>query len=374
MMMPTLFKRTSAGAVQVWCREIEGDKYRSVSGQLDGAQVAAEWTVATPKNVGRSNATTGEQQAQIECDAAYVKKLAQGGYHESIDDIDKPKFFKPMLAQDHAKYKGDIFAGDVYAQPKLDGVRCIATADGLWTRQGKPIDTCPHVMTALTPHFEADPDLIFDGELYADSLSDNFNEIISLIRKKNPTATHLALTAANIQYHMYDLPSSGEADFASRHQDLFNTVSQNLRTNSIALALVRTTKVFDQDMLDQLNEQWIAEGYEGQMIRLPGPYKNGRSNTLLKRKEFDDEEFTVVEVVEGVGNRSGKAGYITYRLPDGRTFGSGIRGTHEYCTDLLKNADKYVDGTGTVRFFGYTPDGVPRFPVTVTVYEGDRDA
>ena len=112
---------------------------------------------------------------------------------------------------------------------------------------------------------------------------------------------------------------------------------------------------------------------EGQMVRRDGPYKNGRSFDLLKRKTFVDQEFTVISVDEGIGNRAGMAGFITYELGDGRTFKSGIKGNWEYATQLLKDADKYVGGEGTVRFFQFTPDGIPRFPVTVALYEGKRD-
>ncbi|MCK4501332.1 hypothetical protein KAU11_12600, partial [Candidatus Babeliales bacterium] len=57
-----------------------------------------------------------------------------------------------------AKYKY------VYSQPKLDGVRCIASKDGLHTRGGKSIVTCLHIEEQLQPFFEKFPDEILDGE------------------------------------------------------------------------------------------------------------------------------------------------------------------------------------------------------------------
>lgn len=368
MLLPTLYKRTSTGAVQVWRREIEGSKYRSISGQKDGAQVTSFWTQALAKNVGRSNEVSAEEQALLECDSAYKKKLAQGGYHESEATIDEAKYFKPMLAKNYDDRPVTNF-DMVYSQPKLDGVRCIATADGLWTRQGKPIDACPHISDALAVFFSENPDAILDGELYADKLSEDFNKIISLVRKKNPSAERLAEAAETIQYHIYDYPSV-DGKFSARVAQL---VLMELHHSHDAIKFVTTTLVENQEKLDLLNTAYIEQGYEGQMVRLNGPYKNGRSSDLLKRKTFLDSEFEIVSINEGIGNRAGMAGFITYKLDDGREFGSGIRGNFDYYRELLENADKYVGGQGTVRYFNLTPDGVPRFPVTVALYEGERD-
>lgn len=135
----------------------------------------------------------------------------------------------------------------------------------------------------------------------------------------------------------------------------------------------------NQADLDLLNRGYLQEGYEGQMIRTgTSEYENRRTKDLKKRKEFIDEEYEIVEICEGEGNRAGMAGFITYLLKgnngsEDRTFGSGIKGSHEYCRDLLRNKDKYVGGDGTVRYFELTSDGVPRFPVTVQVFEGKRN-
>jgi DNA ligase-1 len=368
-LMPILYKRTSTGAIQTWQRELDGNRYRSISGQLDGAKVESGWTVCDGKNKGRSNETSGEQQAQLECDAAYVKKQAQGKYHARIEDIDEVKFFAPMLAQDFKKFPVTTFS-DVWSQPKLDGVRCIVTRDGMFTRQGKPIEACPHIFEALAELFDIDPDLVFDGELYTDKLSDDFNEIISLVRKKGPDAARLKRAKDMIEYHVYDLPSH-PGGFEARSDELFRLINKYLPEGVIPVATTQVTNAVDMDSMYSL---YMEQGYEGQMIRVgTNPYENKRSRQLLKRKEFNDDEFEIVAIFEGAGNRTGMAGYITYKLPDGREFGSGIKGTHDYCRQLLADADKYVGGTGTVQFFNLTPDGIPRFPVTLAVYEGERD-
>ena len=363
----TLYKRTTTGAVQVWHMEIDGDRYRTHSGQLDGKSVASGWTVAQGTNVGRSNERTAYEQAQLEVENQYIKKLAQGGYKEDINDIDVAEFFKPMLAKTYGEVAFDF---PVYSQPKLDGIRCIATRQGLFSRQGKPITAVPHIWEALKGAFDYNPNLILDGELYADKLANDFNKIISLVRKANPTPQELVESAETIKYHVYDLPSS-TGTFRQRSGELRALVANHLGDE---IQFVETERVEDQEALDALNGRYVEQNYEGQMVRIAeSKYEQKRSKNLLKRKEFKDQEFRIVSINEGVGNRSGMAGYITYELGDGRTFNSGLRGSHDFARQLLIERDLFVGGEGTVRFFALTPDGVPRFPVTTAVYEGSRN-
>lgn len=367
MHMNTLYKRTSTGAIQEWHMEVVGDRYRAHSGQLDGKIVSAEWTLAQPTNAGRANARSASEQAQLEADGHYTKKLAQGGYKTDVRDIDVAEFFKPMLAKTYGEV---VFNFPVMTQPKLDGVRCIATREGLFSRQGKPITAVPHIWAALQGAFDYNPNLILDGELYADKLSNDFNKIISLVRKAKPSPEELAESAETIQYHVYDLPSS-TGTFRQRSGELRALVANHL---SDEIQFVQTDWADSQEELDFFNGDYVSRGYEGQMVRIAeSKYEQKRSKSLLKRKEFKDQEFKIISINEGVGNRSGMAGYITYELGDGRTFGSGLRGSHDFARQLLIDRDKFVGGEGTVRFFALTPEGVPRFPVTTAVYEGSRN-
>ena len=275
---------------------------------------------------------------------------AEGGAH----------FFKPMLA--HKFEPGHFVPG--YAQPKLDGVRCITTAAGMFSREGKPILGAPHIHDALAHLFAEDPDLVLDGEIYNHDLKDDFNTIVSVVKKQSPTPAQLERSAELAQYHIYDVPSQ-PGDFFTRIQSLLD-MDVNLHMG--VLQMVDTYPVTTLETFLKLHETHLALGYEGTMWRRNAPYEQKRSKHLLKHKEFQDAEFEVVAIEEGNGNWAGLAKRVTCRLPDGRTFGAGIKGDAVQAKRLLTETHKVA----TVRFFALTPDGIPRFPVATKFWGQER--
>ena len=368
----TIYKVDSKGKVREWRMEIDGANYRTVAGVQGGQQVVSGWREAFPKNVGRSNATTAEEQAVAEVDAKYTKKL-DGEYHETVllsvvqdtlKSTAQAKFFKPMLATKWEDLKDDI-EYPVYTQPKLDGVRCIINADGMWSRTGKAITSCPHIIEQLASMFEMRPDLVLDGELYNHDLKDDFNKIISLVRKTKPTEADTAEAAETVQYHMYDVPSV-DLDFQNR--------SSNLRgIENDSLKVVKTLVAYNEQEVDEQFGEFVEQGYEGGMIRLNAPYEQKRSKTLMKRKDFEDMEFEIVSIEEGQGNWAGYAKRVVFKLEDGRECGSGLAGNQEFARELLERRDEYVGGQVTVQYFTRTPDGVPRFPIAKALFANGRD-
>jgi DNA ligase-1 len=363
-----MYKRTSAGAVQQWQLEVDGNKYRTISGQIDGKKVTSGWHECIAKNIGKANATTDEDQCMAEVMALYVDKM-NSGYFVNIEDIDVPIHFKPMLAKE---YEASKIKYPVYSQPKLDGVRCIATANGLYSRNGKPLVSSPHILEKLQLFFEDYPNIILDGELYNHDLHDDFNQIISLVRQTKPTPEDLSKSKELVQYHVYDCYDIDNPKMGFKDRALF-LVSTNLFTLQPVIQCLKTEGVHNIDSLDLCYETYMKNDYEGQIVRLDTPYENKRTKNLLKRKDFITEEFKIKKIEEGIGNRSGMAGRVIIELENGSECASGIRGTHEYCKQLLKDAEKYVNGDATIRFFNRTPDGQLRFPVCIMVYEGKRD-
>ena len=368
---PTLYTRDTTGNIRVWWMERDGSRYRTGSGVEGGTTTYSDWTQAVAKNVGHSNETSPEEQANSECRSEYEKKL-KTKYHESRLDVDVAKYYKPMLAHDYTKRftaKGKSVDFPVISQPKLDGVRCILNKDGAWSRTGKPILTVPHIIEAFAPLFRSHPTMVIDGELYNHDLRDDFDKLISLIRKTKPSDADLAESAEKVQYHVYDIPSVDDGTW--RRADVAGQVILAV-ANSMAVA-VATNVVNTQEELDELYAGYMEDGYEGQMIRMvDSKYEQKRSTSLLKRKEFLDDEFEIVAIEEGLGNWSGKAKRVVCKLADGRTFGAGLKGNMAYATQLLAEADEYVGKQVTVRYQNLTPDGVPRFPIAHALHKEDR--
>lgn len=366
MMYPEIFKIDSKGKVRVLYMEQDSDRYRTWDGTQGGKIKSSEWRVAEPTNVGRSNERCEVAQAAFEIEAHYKKKLEKD-YHLTLEAARSggSHIFEAMLAEKYKTFQSG------YAQPKLDGFRCIAKKDGLWSRSGKPFVSSPHIMEALAPLFEANPDLILDGELYNHELRDNFDEIQSLITTKSTkslTEEHYAKTRAMVQYHVYDIPSH-KGNFDERHNVLLNVIESinGCMVEQTVVQSVETRRVESADQFDILHGEWLENGYEGSMWRNNTPYENRRTKNLLKRKDFIDEEFEVVAIEEGIGNWSGAAKRVICRLSDGRVFGAGIKGTYERGVELLNEKHDIV----TIKYFQLTPDGIPRFGVA-TKFHGQK--
>ena len=351
--MKELYKRSTTGKISTWKIEVEGNKFRTISGFSDGLKITSEWTLCESKSY-----CTSEEQAQKQAKALHKKKMDLGAF-ENIEDIDKPVFFKPMLAHDFNDYKSKI-KYPVASQPKLDGVRAIIQESGTTSRNGKDLVSAPHIHEALKPLFEKYPDLVFDGELYAHKSDGiDFNKIISCVRKTKPTAADLAESKQNIQYWIYDLPSQ-VGSFDERYKML------------CSLDLPDCCIIVPTEQMDNMNDvlayyfDYMNDGYEGQIIRiLDSEYENKRSKSLLKHKTFYDAEFTILGVEEGKGKLQGKVGKLVF---DG--FDSAVNGTHEYLKELWNNRDKLIGMDATVKYFELTSAGVPRFPKVICVDRG----
>lgn len=371
-----LYKRDTTGSVREWRMEVgamsNGNAaHRSIAGLKDGNVVTSEWKKANAKNVGRSNQTNSLEQARMEVMALYEKQRGKG-YFASLDAIDTFEKFKPMLAHDYHEYPLTLASLKYFSQPKLDGIRCIARRDGLWTRAGKPILATPHVYEALAPHFALYPDAIFDGELYNHELKDDFNKITSMVRKTKPTDDDITESASLVQYHIYDyLQREGDTSAFIDRQSELNGLADFFLDND-TIQFVETVLVQSHEELDELYGEYLERGFEGQMVRDgTSAYANKRTKYLLKRKEFLTAEFPVSDMLEGQGNWSGYIKRFALTLADGREFGAGVRGNQATLRKLFEAGA--VPDWATLRYFTPTPDGVPRFPVVVDWGWGARD-
>lgn len=386
-MLEPLYTRSTQDKIRIW--EIETDigrgRYRMISGFMDGKQVTSEWTDCKPKNVGRKNATTAGLQAMREAEAAWKDKL-RSGYFRTIEEAQNSTLFWPMLAQkytDKNRRKEALEAagvGALFSQPKLDGVRCIVSRDAMTSRELRPIVAVPHIHDRLKPLFEIYPDLVLDGELYNHEMRDDFNAVIRAVKKQriNELSEEERAHCASMQYWIYDC-AGGERTTASFSErlgiiiDIVNELTDG-DDGSETIQAVDTLLVQNERQIDARYDSYLEHGFEGQMLRVDGPYEaDKRSAYLLKRKEHEDAEFLVLDIQEGVGNRKGQAGRVVVRdKQSGVEFKAGIKGNKAQRVKLLAERATYIGGEVTVQFNGRTPAKVPRFPRAWRWHAGKR--
>lgn len=363
--LPTLYSRSETGSIRHWVVEVGVEGYRTRYGQLDGKTTISKWYMTEATNVGRTNERSVMEQAIFEARAVWKKKV-EAGYCEDVKCIDEVKFVKPMLA-DKWEVRESKVEYPVYSQPKLDGMRAVVSRHGAFTRNGKKWVTIPHIIDQLKPFFEKYPDYILDGELYNHEYKEDFNKICSLAKKTKPTAKDLEESSEKLQYWIYDIIGLDEV-FSKRNEFLIKSFE---RGSFISLVVVKTAFVENKDVLDILYNDYMEYGYEGQMVRQDSLYENKRSKSLLKRKTFQDEEYRIISVEEGRGNKSGMAGYMHLEKKDGVQFRSNIKGTHEFLKNLFISRETIVGKWATCQFFNLTPDGIPRFPYVIKIRDGE---
>lgn len=374
MKLPTLYKRAVTGAILEWTIEVEGNKHRTLSGQVGGAITSTEWTVCKAKNTGKANATTDEEQALKDARSKWTKKQDREQFVEDKTKIDEKKFVQPMLAQNYGdrvntpQFQQALKNGNVSANLKLNGARCVASKDGLFSRKGSEWKSCPHIIKALQPLFEQFPDIVLDGELFNDNLRQDLGAIISLISKKKLADKDIKKSEEIVEYHVYDIVDTEET-YYKRHDRLRELIKQ---LNNPQIKFVERILINNEAQVEDLLEKVELEGHEGLILRVNEVYENKRSKNLLKHKSFMDDEFLIVGVEEGSGNLSGKLGAFVLEDKRGVRFNSSPTGSHEYWEELWNNRAKLIGKYATVKYKELTPltekgGGLPAFGKAITV-------
>jgi hypothetical protein len=165
-----------------------------------------------------------------------------------------------------------------------------------------------------------------------------------------------------VQFHVYDIVSEDPyEERLSRLQALMT--AKKFRY----ICLVKTEVAATKEDVNRLHATYVAEGYEGIMLRnAAGLYSVGnRSADLQKYKEFLDSEYPVIGFKEGEGLEVGCVIWLC-RTPEGREFACRPRGSREERQVLFAEGAAYVGKPLTVRYQELTEDGIPRFPVGIT--------
>jgi len=271
-----------------------------------------------------------------------------------------------MLAYPVSKKPID-YSKPVFIQPKLDGVRCLIQADRIYTgyrvvaysRTGKEWKNIDHILEDLYPFFMKHPNVVLDGELYNHDFKNDFEQIISMVRKTKPTPEARVISRDNVQFHCYDIVNK-KMKFSTRDKWLLNNLSE-----SYCVKHVPTIQMTSEEGARLTHAVNLKAGYEGSIVRLDDPYQCKRSHSLRKFKDFQDAEADIVGYEEGKGKRTGTLGKFIMQDDDGNIFGCPPGKGHNYkdLADMLANIHEYMGQRATFYFFERTKAGSYRHPL-----------
>ena len=270
---------------------------------------------------------------------------------------------KPMLAHKYVPKKHECKG--MLAQPKLDGVRCVAVRTNEDTieplsRNGNKFNL-PHLSKQLDSYLTGG-DMV-DGELYIPGVP--FEEIVGIVK----TSSKVHERANDIEYHVFDYVDNPSEPYIDRITTFSKKMVRDIQPN---IKLVSSGIVASPNHLEKLHQYHIKCGYEGTILRdSMAPYEfDKRSNYILKYKDWIDAEFPIVDVVSGKGKEDGLAVFVC-EIHDGKTFRVRPRGSYKMREGMLLNKGTLVGRLLTVRYQrlsqGAVSKDIPIFPVGISV-------
>ena len=353
--------------IRVWMASVTDDEILISHGLLNG-KIQYKRKKCNGKNIGRANETTANEQALAEMESLYNKKRDEG-YRDTIAEAQSIQLYLPMLAM---QYEESLANDRMFAQPKLDGIRCLAIWDGknvtLQSRKGKPLNI-PHVREELQEELTKiqPPSLFLDGELYIHN--EGFQEVTRRVKKLCP-GTY------TVKYYVYDLcvlSSCAGTQTAEtvlcRDSAFYKRVRgyHNICRYMQTVEAVPCHAIHKKDIPIK-HAEYVSEGYEGLILRdLDSVYEmDKRSKGLLKYKTWKDDEFVIT------GHKIDQNGLCVWECSTGtHTFDVTPKASHDDRKKMLLTATEQYGKRLTVKYFELTEAGIPRFPVGLGIREID---
>jgi len=276
---------------------------------------------------------------------------------------------KPMLAYPVSDKPID-YTKPTFIQPKLDGVRCLIQAEftdvlkdlkvKAYSRTGKEWKNIDHILQSLVPFFKKYPDVILDGELYNHVLRDDFEKIISLVRKQKPTREDMSEARKLVQFHCYDIVDE-TLPFSQRNDFILKAVYNNYDY----IRILPCQQVTSEDSARKIHKLNLDAGFEGSILRSDNKYQCKRSHALRKFKDFSDAEATIIGYLDGKGKRTGTLGKFIMQDDNGVEFGCppGKGYNYKQLATILENIGDYIGQRATFTFFERTKAGSYRHPL-----------
>ncbi|WP_299012940.1 DNA ligase [uncultured Photobacterium sp.] len=256
-----------------------------------------------------------------------------------VPDVMKAAVYDPDFFSETASNRDKI--SNYYVSEKLDGIRAFWTGSELITRSGKVI-SAPAWFTAGLPE-----NTELDGELWAGR--GEFQQVAATVMDKHPNDKQWQA----IKYMVFDIPTGTER-FELRLKQLTSLI------NDIDRAYIQAVSQQKFNSLTALNDYQASiskNNGEGLMLHhQDNLYHHGRSDHLLKLKDFHDAEAVVIGYENGKGKYLGKMGAVWVLSSNNIKFkiGSGFSDADRDNPPALGTIINY-------RYNGYTKSGIPRF-------------
>lgn len=258
-------------------------------------------------------------------------------------------FTKKTTAPDlmHSKVfqENTINVFDYFISEKLDGVRAHWDGKQLISRKGK-------IFAAPDWFIKSFSAQALDGELWI--ARNNYERVVSIVNRKKP---HQGWD--EIKFWIFDLPKDG-GTFSERLEKMKKIVKQS---SSPYLKIINQFQVADEIELKKQLQTFIDGGAEGLMLhKKTALYTKGKSNDLLKFKQYQDAEAVVIGYKKGKGKYTNLVGSLQVKIKSGLIFyiGSGL-------SDELRKNPPPLQSTITFQHQGFTKNGIPRFAVFLRI-------
>ena len=342
----TLYSKDNLGNLRMWRISCTYNLITICYGQMGGSmQYQTEYV-----HDGKASRSL-EEQVESRMNSRISKQIDKG-YVRTMDEAMIQKrttnamgYLKPMLAQPIAKVS-NINYSNAIVQPKFDGNRCMIRCENginiAYTRNGKALTTISHITNDLV----LEEGTTVDGELYYHGAP--LQSIVSWVKREQPFTKLL-------KYHLYDVASN------LPYKERSNIIRTLPLGESISPVYGLPTSC-KEDVYEAFRG-YREQGYEGAILRWgDAGYEDGkRSKSLVKVKEWESEEFDVIDIIP---SREGW-GICVCALSNGKIFKVSAPGSIPEKYKILINKELHIGKKLTTEFANYTDDGIPFHPVAI---------